>query len=517
MPDNVAGVAPQTPNTKKCHYCEKDVAADAIKCPHCRFDLQDKPKNCRFCKKDVPESSSTCPYCQSDLRTWAERHPIIILSSIAILLISAFGAINSNGSAQEQQSNAVDTQSASGNAPVHVPDYQNVAISDLVKNKQIADNALVWVGGTIQKKGEINAGDLPSYAGTSYFLKISDGTSSLLVMATDTVFADYRPGDLAVLRGPIGSFGNCEAPDSDWLKNVCAETGMAEPLTREIQVDSNAIAVYQKVSLGELSNSKQLVKTSGTITQKGEYVEINEAAEKKDTSYYLKISEGGASALVEVKENEFSTFSVGDELGLTGDYIILGDCSNPEDDVVKGICEEFNMPKSGLKLITPIAPNQGEKEITIIKKSAVSGPDNVIAKSTHVSLVADPSVLSPADIAWTVCNVPPSYLKSNAQEITYGQLTKEVEKYRGKITKFTGSIMQIQQEGDHGAMILSVTNEIYGWSLKNLMYVQYNKPTQAVEDDVVTVYGILNGTYSYTTNAGNNETVPELIACPVGE
>src|SRR5262249_43199928 len=155
-----------------------------------------------------------------------------------------FSSASSQGTSEQPQNNVADTSTAE-DAASRVPDYQNVALSELVTDKHIVDNTLVRVEGTVKQKGKLNAGDLPSYAGASYFLKINDGTSSMLVMATDDLFAHRNIGDVITVQGPIGSLGYCgQIGDSDWLKNVCQETGMSEPITREIQAfDGDAITV----------------------------------------------------------------------------------------------------------------------------------------------------------------------------------------------------------------------------------------------------------------------------------
>jgi hypothetical protein len=111
----------------------------------------------------------------------------------------------------------------------------------------------------------------------------------------------------------------------------------------------------------------------------------------------------------------------------------------------------------------------------------------------------------------------PQQLRAQAVTVSYGQLSKDPDSFQGTFTKFTGQILQIEQSGSTGIMRLSVTNEGYGiWSPNDVVYVEYNQPTQAVQDDVVTVYGMLNGTQTYTSEANYQISLPDMVACAIG-
>jgi len=75
--------------------------------------------------------------------------------------------------------------------------------------------------------------------------------------------------------------------------------------------------------------------------------------------------------------------------------------------------------------------------------------------------------------------------------------------------------LQIQESGNYGVMRLAVTEESYGWSSGDVIYVEYQNHTVAVKDDVVTVYGQLSGSKTYESQARFNITVPSMFACAV--
>jgi len=49
----------------------------------------EETKKCPKCKEDINKSATKCPKCQSDLRNWFNRHPIITII-LVLILISSF-------------------------------------------------------------------------------------------------------------------------------------------------------------------------------------------------------------------------------------------------------------------------------------------------------------------------------------------------------------------------------------------------------------------------------------------
>ena len=61
-------------------------------------------------------------------------------------------------------------------------------------------------------------------------------------------------------------------------------------------------------------------------------------------------------------------------------------------------------------------------------------------------------------------------------------------------------------------MRIAVTRDSWGWNIDDVIYVTYDGTTDFVEEDVVTVYGEITGSYSYTSVAGWQITVPGVKA-----
>lgn len=99
--------------------------------------------------------------------------------------------------------------------------------------------------------------------------------------------------------------------------------------------------------------------------------------------------------------------------------------------------------------------------------------------------------------------------KAGAQTIAYNQLDKNADRYNGTHVKFTGQILQVQENAGGGMMLLSVTNEGDGFYTDNV-WVDYDNPIKSAKDDVITVYGTITGSKSYDTQIGGSTYVPRM-------
>ena len=89
--------------------------------------------------------------------------------------------------------------------------------------------------------------------------------------------------------------------------------------------------------------------------------------------------------------------------------------------------------------------------------------------------------------------------KANCSHIDYAQLEKDPNKYKDQNAVFIGKIFQIQEKNGEGMILLST-----GDYNTNLVYVDYSGANDFVENDQVTIYGVLKGDKSYNTRIGSN-------------
>ncbi len=91
--------------------------------------------------------------------------------------------------------------------------------------------------------------------------------------------------------------------------------------------------------------------------------------------------------------------------------------------------------------------------------------------------------------------------------ITYSQLARTPDDYKGKKVKFYGRVVQVV-EGDNEIRIrLSTAKNGY----EDVIYGYYNKnlvSSRILDDDKITIYGTSQGLYTYETTMGSQITIP---------
>lgn len=102
--------------------------------------------------------------------------------------------------------------------------------------------------------------------------------------------------------------------------------------------------------------------------------------------------------------------------------------------------------------------------------------------------------------------------RTNAKSIEYAQLKKDPNKYSGQYAKYTGEIVQILEDGNNTVIRLAVTKDDFGYNFGDIVFVKYQGTTDYVEKDIVTVYGTLDGSYTYKSQAGWDISVPSMSA-----
>lgn len=92
--------------------------------------------------------------------------------------------------------------------------------------------------------------------------------------------------------------------------------------------------------------------------------------------------------------------------------------------------------------------------------------------------------------------------------ITYKQLARTPDEYKGKKVKFQGTVLQVI-EGDDENQGRLATKDGYD----DVIYFGYDPDlldVRLLEDDVITIYGTSIGVYSYTTVMGATVTLPAV-------
>ncbi len=149
--------------------------------------------------------------------------------------------------------------------------------------------------------------------------------------------------------------------------------------------------------------------------------------------------------------------------------------------------------------------------LVLVLSSAIGSNNNGVSNSPPSTASSN----TPADPIAAACQ---GYSSSSAQAVNYLQLEKDPTSFQGQNTTYTGQVVQIQESDGQGEIRLAVDKDAYGdWNVGDIVLVQYDGTTAAVDDDVVKVSGVLESTETYTSEAGYQITVPLMYGCTIKE
>ncbi len=95
--------------------------------------------------------------------------------------------------------------------------------------------------------------------------------------------------------------------------------------------------------------------------------------------------------------------------------------------------------------------------------------------------------------------------------ITYDQLARTPDDYKDEKVKFQGKVLQILEDADHDYIHMRLA---VNGSYDDVLYCEYKKnivSQRVLEDDVITIYGVSYGLYSYDTAIGSKVTIPAVL------
>ena len=107
--------------------------------------------------------------------------------------------------------------------------------------------------------------------------------------------------------------------------------------------------------------------------------------------------------------------------------------------------------------------------------------------------------------------------KEKCESISYSDLARKPEEYDGNKIKIYGQIIQVlETDGENEVNFRVATKDSgFGSYYDDVFLVVYtykdNEP-RLLEDDMVTMWGMYGGTYTYESTLGSNITVPLLYA-----
>lgn len=108
--------------------------------------------------------------------------------------------------------------------------------------------------------------------------------------------------------------------------------------------------------------------------------------------------------------------------------------------------------------------------------------------------------------------------KDSCSTISFEDLSRNPDKYKGNNYKFTGQVIQVQEGWfDTVDLRINVTKEEFEYiddvMWTDTIYATVTIPEGAdnlLEDDVITFWGTCDGNYSYTSVLGNQISLPKI-------
>lgn len=97
--------------------------------------------------------------------------------------------------------------------------------------------------------------------------------------------------------------------------------------------------------------------------------------------------------------------------------------------------------------------------------------------------------------------------KASAKSIDFAHLDKNPDRHIGEYVTYTGEILQIME----GNGVTNIRLALDDWG-NDVLFVEYNGYTDFIDGDTVTIYGTVDGSYTYTSQAGWEITLPNIMA-----
>jgi len=155
--------------------------------------------------------------------------------------------------------------------------------------------------------------------------------------------------------------------------------------------------------------------------------------------------------------------------------------------------------------------NAERKSGTVLRRTAkVIGYTVILILIVFGALVYWGSTL---DTPEQVTAIPEDEYKASAVEIDYETLARNPEQLKGRRVKLSGKVFQVFESGRSTQIHLHMNRAEFGW--RDSVYIFYDRPKGAdriLEDDMITIWGDVNGLQTLQTILGSEITVPSVTA-----
>lgn len=106
---------------------------------------------------------------------------------------------------------------------------------------------------------------------------------------------------------------------------------------------------------------------------------------------------------------------------------------------------------------------------------------------------------------------------SACESINYKDIARQPDSYKGKKAKFRGKVLQVKEgtfDSNKITLLVNVTEGEYGlWDDTVLVTYKYKEgENKILDDDIINMYGTIEGTESYVSVLGAKITIPSMTA-----
>lgn len=157
------------------------------------------------------------------------------------------------------------------------------------------------------------------------------------------------------------------------------------------------------------------------------------------------------------------------------------------------------------------AHKSNDKQSIAQKKSSKAAESSEYAKDSSKlaeSLSSQSSAAASREASSKAAEREPTQYKTG---ITFDQIARTPDDYKGKKIEFTGKVLQVMEEDDYTEIRLAVDGDY-----DNVILVDIDSDimngSRILEDDLVTVSGVSDGTTTYESTSGAKITVPAMTA-----
>ncbi len=172
---------------------------------------------------------------------------------------------------------------------------------------------------------------------------------------------------------------------------------------------------------------------------------------------------------------------------------------------------------------TGVSVRVGDPSVTIGALTRVQHGNAALPTAAPAAVAAQPTATPTSAASLTPALSPLDAAKAQAVTIPYDDLFRYNEQHVGKTVRYVGQVLQVQEkeclifcdESDTGyIMRVAVTKGSYGfWD--DPIWVDYSGTQRFLEDDIVTVWGVVDGLEKYTAVLGNQVTIPRIKAIDI--